>query len=240
MDRAYRRNYNPTAVRTEHSVLDRVKDTLAAPDCPFWQIVVLAFMIVSVTAFAKPTKKTNSLPPDVTVGVRVWPYSRIYPLLDGLFQDVAATQLKALSLDPNNPNGTNLDALQQVFQLQAQYSATAGIQNGLAAQQAATYSASALQQAQLVNRQSQLIQSQLITQSQVGIAQKTVDALSANGAKTSDVDTAKEQLQIANEVFGTRCNVLGSRLFPSCRPDRLSVSPLFPSRLLALTTHPYN
>jgi hypothetical protein len=145
------------------------------------------------------SEENRTLPQDVTVSVRVWPYRRIFPLLDGLFQDVAATQIKNLSLDPNGANGTNLDALQQAFQLQVQYSATAGIQNSVAAQQASAASATALMQTQLISRQSQLIQSQLIAQNQAGIAQKTVDTLSSNGASSSDLAAAKLQLQLATD-----------------------------------------
>lgn len=107
--------------------------------------------------------------------------------------------MKGRALDPNAANATYLNALQQVFQLQAGYSATAGIQNGMAAQQATAASASALLQAQLIGRQSQLIQSQLLAQNQVGVAQSTVDALTANGAKASDINSAKLQLQLAQD-----------------------------------------
>jgi hypothetical protein len=55
---------------------------------------------------------------EVSVATQVWKYSRIYPLLDGLFQDVAATQVSALTLTPNASNGVSLDALQQSFQAQ--------------------------------------------------------------------------------------------------------------------------
>ena len=51
----------------------------------------------------------------------------------------------------------------------------------------------------LINRQSQLIQSQILVQNQVGIAQSTVDSLSSDGARKTDVDGAKQQLQRAKD-----------------------------------------
>lgn len=152
-----------------------------------WSDIILAVVVLECLSFsfAEECDHPFQVPCDVTVGVRVWDYSRIYPLLDGLFQDVAAIQVKQLQMDPSAANGTSLDPLQQVFRLQAGYSATLGIQNTLAAQQASAGSASAILQAQLIGRQSQLIQSQLLAQSQIGVAQSVVDELSSNGAKRS-------------------------------------------------------
>jgi hypothetical protein len=183
----------------------------------------------------------TTVPKDVTVSVTIWPYSRIYPLLDGLFQDVASTQVKSLLLDPNSANATNLDALQQAFQLQVQYSATAGVQNSLAAQQANSTSASTLLQAQLISKQSQLVQSQLLAQNQVGIAQKTVDTLVANGATQADISTAKLQLQLGtdnlNSVTSQLADVKGQLstvATPSFTPPAASLPasiPTLPSSL---------
>jgi hypothetical protein len=205
-------------------------------------VLPLAILLVICPPAVGAKKKTdNKLPPDVTIGVNTWSYERIYPLLDGLFQDVSATQVKALSLDPNAANGTNLDALQQAFQLQAQYSVTAGIQNGVAAQQASASSASTLMQAQLIGRQSQLIQSQLIAQNQVGVAQKALDSLSTNGASQSDVNAAKQQLQLANDTLAsvtaqladikTQLSAVSSPAFSPPSANFLTTPPTLPSSL---------
>jgi len=162
-----------------------------------FRFALCAFLLMWSAYLA--VQAANGLPSDVTVGVQVWNYQRIYPLPDGLFQDVSSTQIASLKLDPNAANATQLDALLQVFQAQAQYGATFGVQNGLAEQQAAAGSASAMFQAQLINRQSQLIQSQILVQNQVGIAQSTVDSLSSDGARKTDVDGAKQQLQRAKD-----------------------------------------
>src|SRR6202030_3118510 len=117
---------------------------------------------------------------EVEIGVpKILEYSRVYPLLDGLFQDVAATQLASLTLNPNAPNASALDALQQVFQLQLQYSATAGIQNNLAAQQSATASTFASFQNALLQQQSQLVAAQFTAQQQVGAAQQAMGSLAS-------------------------------------------------------------
>ena len=214
-------------------------------------LLCFALPVESQQGDASATPQGNrALPSDVTVSVRVWPYSRIYPLLDGLFQDVAATQIKSLSLDPNAANGTNLDALQQVLQVQAQFSATAGIQNSLAAQQASAASANALLQAQLINRQSQLIQSQLIAQNQVNVAQKAVDTLTSNGASASDLGAAKLQLQLATDNLNsitTQLSDVKSQLssvstpsFSAPNPTPAATPPTLPSSLSGPANVPSN
>ena len=99
--------------------------------CAILSIVVSLSSLTSPIPVSAESRKHGA---EVEIGVpKILEYSRVYPLLDGLFQDVAATQPASLTLNPNAPNASALDALQQVFQLQLQYSATAGIQNNLAA-----------------------------------------------------------------------------------------------------------
>jgi hypothetical protein len=199
-----------------------------------------AILALGLWAACLSAKDTQAVPPDITIGVRVWEYNRIYPLLDGLFQDVANTQIKSLVLDPNAANATRLDALLQVLQVQAQSSATAGLQNGLAAQQTATSSALTLQQAQLIGRQTQLIQSQVLAQNQVGIAQSTVDLLTNHGATAKDVGAAKLQLQLAQdhltsvtaELSDVKSQIASSQPAPSFTPP--------PASLPTLTALPQN
>ncbi|MGB3631203.1 MAG: hypothetical protein WBA18_16965, partial [Terracidiphilus sp.] len=73
---------------------------------------------------------------EVTIGAQLWKYDRVYPLLDGLFQDAASTQVQLLTLDPNKANSSQLDALIQSFQVQAGFNQLAGAQNAAAAQMA--------------------------------------------------------------------------------------------------------
>src|SRR5260370_36868101 len=122
-------------------------------------------------------------PPEVSISAQIWRYPRISPLLDGLFQDVAATQVSSLSLNPNAVNGANLDALQQSFQVQLQYNQLAGIQNSAAAQ---TINANAAYQNSLVQMQSQLLQTYSSAQTQLAQAQAKLDTVKA--AATSNPD----------------------------------------------------
>lgn len=94
---------------------------------------------------------------EVTVGAQVWSYDRVYPLLDGLLQDAASTQLQQLVLDPNKANSTQLDALVQALQVQAGFNQMAGVQNSVAAQMAqanVTYQSALTQQQQVILQQS--------------------------------------------------------------------------------------
>jgi hypothetical protein len=133
--------------------------------------------------------------PEVILSGQVWRYPRVYPLLDGLFQDVASTQLKNLALDPNASNGTSLDALQQSFQFQLQYSQLAGIQNASAAQSIATNTG---YQTQLIQQQSTLLQAQLLAQNQLGALQKQSDSLPSN-ADPNTIASAKQAVTVAQD-----------------------------------------
>lgn len=147
----------------------------------------------------KPTRKAGAVPPDVIIGnPQPIPYSRAFPLLDGLFQDVSAIQLSQLQLTANATNASNLDALIQQFQASLQYSQTLGLQNAAAAQQGAAYSASGSLQTQLLNQASQLITLQLNAQQQVGQAQAALNSLPAT-ATTEQKDAAKQALALAND-----------------------------------------
>lgn len=91
--------------------------------------------------------KAVTVPDDVVIGKPIiTPYSRLFPLFDGLFQDYAAMQVTALQANANATNASNLNAVLQQLQITAQYSQTAGIQNAVVAQQyAVSQQANALQ-----------------------------------------------------------------------------------------------
>lgn len=134
---------------------------------------------------------------EVVVGAQVWSYPRIYPLLDGLLQDVAATQVSALTLNPNAANGSTLDALQQAFQVQFQYSQLAGVQNAATAQVAGT---NALYQNQIAQQGAQLLQQFSQAVALATQAQSNVNTLmAAPGTNPSDLANAQQILTNANQ-----------------------------------------
>jgi len=167
---------------------------------------------------------------EVILSGQAWRYSRVYPLLDGLFQDVASTQLKSLILDPNASNGTSLDALQQSIQFQVQYSQLAGIQNAAAAQ---TITANTGFQTQLLQQQTTLLQAQLLAQQQVGDAQRKLDALPST-ADPNTIAAAKQAVTIAldnlNALTAQVALVKGQQVAPVYSPSP-SASSLVPSQL---------
>jgi hypothetical protein len=134
---------------------------------------------------------TNTATPDVTVGQPVAiQYSQIYPLLDGLFQDVSGMQISQLTgLNPNGANASNLDAVLQQFQASLQYSQTLGIQNQTAAQQNATYSANLVGTSNLINQELALQNSYFTFQQQLIQAQNDI----GNSAPDSPELRAAEQ-----------------------------------------------
>ncbi len=154
---------------------------------------------VSSAASGTEANTPRTIPPDVIIGTpREIPYASAFPLLDGLFQDVSAIQLAQLSLNANQGNASNIDAVIQQFQGALQYSQTLGIQNATAAQQSAAVSANNMLQTQLLNQASQLIGLQLAAQQQVGQAQTIASALPANA--TEDQKAAAQQaVQIATD-----------------------------------------
>ncbi len=163
--------------------------------CAILSLVILLGSLSSPIPISAGAGKHGA---EVEIGVpKILEYSRVYPLLDGLFQDVAATQLASLTLNPNAPNASALDALQQVFQLQLQYSATAGIQNNLAAQQSANASTFASFQNALLQQQSQLVATQFTAQQQVGAAQQALDSLTNTTA--NQTAAAQQRLQVATD-----------------------------------------
>ena len=176
--------------RPEVNASRRIQEAFARQS----RVVFFGVLVNALSVFAGAQKQGA----EVEVGVpRIYEYSRVYPLLDGLFQDTAATQIAALSLNPNAANASGLDAMQQVFQLQLQYSATAGIQNSLAAQQTANSTNFTSFQNSLLQQQSQLVAAQFTAQQQVGAAQMTLDSL--NSPTSDQTATAKQRLQVATD-----------------------------------------
>ncbi len=106
---------------------------------------------------------------EVTIGTQIWAYDRVYPLLDGLLQDAASTQLQQLILDPNKANSSQVDALIQSFQLQAGFSQLAGVQNAAAAKMEVAnlgYQSALAQQQQGILEQSITAQQALVKANQ--------------------------------------------------------------------------
>jgi hypothetical protein len=133
---------------------------------------------------------------EVTFSAEVWGYSRVFPLLDGLLQDISATQVAPVALNPNAPNGTSVDAIQQSLQLQLQYSQMAGVQNSAAAQAA---TASSNFQTNLAQQQTALMQQLSNAYAQVQTAQTNLNTLTASGtASATDITNATNALAGAN------------------------------------------
>jgi hypothetical protein len=129
-------------------------------------IVLLSSLFTASSVAQEPSPSPRQMPQglEVSIGVRGWKYDRVYPLLDGMFQDIASSQVPQLKLDSNASNGANLDAVIQSMQIQAGYGQLAGIQNSVAAQMAL----SNLGNQSLIAQQSQnLLQQSLNAQQQL-------------------------------------------------------------------------
>jgi hypothetical protein len=174
---------------------------------------------------------------EVILSGQAWRYTRVYPLLDGLFQDVASTQLKSLVLDPNVSSGTSLDAMQQSIQFQLQYSQLAGIQNAAAAQTIATNTG---YQTQLIQQQATLLQAQLLAQRQLGEAQNKLDALPGT-ADPNTIAAAKQAVTLTqddlNSITAQMALVKGQLAAPAYSPSP-ATNALVPSQLPTPTAIP--
>jgi hypothetical protein len=115
---------------------------------------LIGFMVICILGLCPPGFSQEK---EVTIGAQIWAYDRVYPLLDGLLQDAASTQLQQLILDPNKANGSQVDALIQSFQLQAGFSQLSGVQNAAAAKMDVAnlgYQSALTQQQQSIMQQS--------------------------------------------------------------------------------------
>ncbi len=133
---------------------------------------------------------------EVTIGAEVWNYNRVYPLLDGLFQDAASTQVQQLTLDPNKANGSQLDALIQSFQVQAGFSQLAGAQNAAAAQMSV---ANAQYQSALAQEQQSLMVQSVAAQQALTKASQDLNNATAGGDPTQ-IATANLEVQNAQAL----------------------------------------
>ncbi|MGB9228899.1 MAG: hypothetical protein WCC24_04110 [Terracidiphilus sp.] len=129
---------------------------------------------------------------EVTIGAQLWKYDRVYPLLDGLFQDAASTQVQLLTLDPNKANSSQLDALIQSFQVQAGFNQLAGAQNAAAAQMAVANTA---YQSALAGQQQSLMMQSIAAQQ--ALTKATQDVTAAN-AGTDQAQIAAANLEQQN------------------------------------------
>lgn len=128
---------------------------------------------------------------EVVIGARLWRYDRVYPLLDGLFQDVVSSQVTQLLLNNNAANASSLDALTQSFSLQAGYNQLAGVQNSVASQMAV---ANLGYQSTLAQQSQSILQQQLAAQQQLAQAtQDQSDATSKNDSVAEAAATKKIQ-----------------------------------------------
>ena len=156
-------------------------------DC--WQPYRLCAMFgVSAQAFGQRS--------EVTIGAQAWAYDRVYPLLDGLFQDTASTGIKGLTLDPNASNGTQVDALVQSLQIQAGYNQLSGVQNSVAAQMAV---ANLGYQSTITQQQESVLQQQIASQQQLTQAQQNLTLVTQNGT-AAQIATATQAVTLAQSL----------------------------------------
>ena len=117
--------------------------------------------------------------PDYSLGCpRIWTYQRVYPFMDGIFQDFANTGVSPLTVSSNTANAATLTATQTTVSAGVAFSTVTAAQNQIIQQQNQIAAASAVSQAQL--------QSQLITQQQ---------------ALTTQLATATQQAATDNVAF---------------------------------------
>lgn len=197
-----------------------------------------------ISGFSEPPKDK----PDYSLGKpRLWSYKRVYPFLDGVFQDVASTQVSSLSLNANGANASTLDATLNSFQAGVSFSPVNAAQNALLQQQNGVVSANAALQSQLLSQQAALTQQLVAANQQVG--QDTVTLAQAQGATNPDatqVTQATQALATANANLTSLNNQLAvvkaqipSTLYTSqtyTSPTAASVgSAALPTQLTTLT-----
>lgn len=196
--------------------------------------------------------------PDYSLGQpRVWIYQRVYPFLDGIFQDVASTQVAPLVLNANSANASQLNALQTSLGVGVTYSATAQAQNALAQQQTQLMGANTQLQSQLLTQQAQITQQLLTATQQQGQAQAALAQLSAQSSSdamqqaaaqaalsaansnvtslTNQLSLVKAQMPPSSPTFSApsasqpSSATLPSQLSGSTAPPGAPTSPNFPS-----------
>lgn len=181
---------------------------------------------------------------------RVWTYTRVYPFLDGIFQDVSSTQIAPLVLNPNAANASQLDALQTAFNFGLTYSATTQAQNALTQQTNAVTTANAQLQTELLAQQAQLVPKVLAATQVVGKDTASLDQLNAaTNPDSTQVTAAKTQLAADQDTLNSLQNQLSaikgqlpstllapqSYSAPSATPPALGT---LPAQLSQLTTPP--
>ncbi len=168
-----------------------------------------ALMLASALTFGQTSRTMKPAQPgEVVAGKPEFiSYSQAFSLLDGLFQDVSAMQVAALSLSANSANATNLDAVIQQFQANLQFSQTLGIQNATAAQQNAAFSSAVRLESQLISQESQLQNLAFENQQQIQQLQKEADAL--QNSPNEDAKAAAKQ-SVANAV--ANLNLINSQI----------------------------
>lgn len=136
--------------------------------------------------------------------------SACFSTLDGLFQDVEATQLSSLSLGANSSNATSVDAIQQGFQIQAGFNQLAQAQNQASVQMLQANSQS---QMQMLQTQSSLLQSLVTAEQALVQAQAKLQADAGADTATQTADTANvTQAQNAVKAIEDNLTQLGNQL----------------------------
>jgi hypothetical protein len=152
-------------------------------------ITCLRLILASLVFTAVPAiALAQNGPVDYTIGQpRIWSYDRVYPLLDGIFQDVASTQVSQLTLSPNNANASSLNASMLGVTAGVAFSPVTAAQNQLMQQQNAVLSANLGLQSQLLAQEATVTQ-QVIADNQNYATDQvaTANALTAAQGQTTN------------------------------------------------------
>ena len=143
---------------------------------------------------------------------RLWSYERVFPFLDGIFQDVASTTVVPLSLQPNVANASSMDAVQTSFQASFAANTVTPQQNAIIQQQNSTSLINSSMQQQLVLQQQQLLTSQIATATQAATSAQTQlqQLLASPNPDSTQVTNAQALVTSANSQLTALDTALGS------------------------------
>lgn len=136
--------------------------------------LLVAFIMGSPCALAQKYRHDFSLGKP-----RVWIYQRVYPFLDGVFQDVASTEVAPLVLNANAANASQMNAVQTSWSVGVRFGAAAQAQNALAQQKNQLMIANTQVQSQLLSEQAKITQQLLTATQQMSQAQEALAQLQA-------------------------------------------------------------
>jgi hypothetical protein len=183
-----------------------------------------------------PSSDRHISRPSVTVGrPKVYTYQRVFPLLDGRFQDTAAITVNQLNLTPDSASAYLLDAIQIGIAASVAFNPVTGALNSAATQNYTT--AMNLQNNLLSQEQSLLTQLQTAQTAQ-NSAQAAVDALSPTDAKNPANPTVMASTAANNQVTNAKAQLATVTALQAAQTAPTYQSPGTPPTPTALGTLP--